>query len=62
MTVSVDDTAHVDPAIAPAGAGVRVALWSGTVLALVAAGLVLWSARASAVFADMLSAAIAWCF
>ncbi len=37
-------------------------LWGAAVTAIVAAGLVLWSARASAVFVDMLSAAVAWCF
>lgn len=37
-------------------------LWVGAVGAVVAAGLVLWADRASAVFVDMLSAAIAWCF
>ena len=37
-------------------------LWIGAVGAIVASGLVLWDDRASAVFVDMLSAAIAWCF
>lgn len=62
MTLSAADADQTNPAPVPAGAGLRVALWGGTVLAIVAAGLLLWSARASAVFVDMLSAAIAWCF
>ena len=41
--------------------GLRVALGGTAVLTLVAAGLVLWSARPRSIFADMLSAAIAWC-
>lgn len=61
MTISVDDTDTADPAFAQARAVLPVALWGGAVLVLVAAGLVLWSARAPAVFADVLSAAIAWC-
>ncbi len=37
------------------------ALWLAAALALIAAGLVLWTARAEAIFTDMVSAAIAWC-
>jgi hypothetical protein len=36
-------------------------LWSAAGAALIASGLVLWSARADAVFTDLISAAIAWC-
>ena len=37
-------------------------LLGGTAVTMVAAGLVLWSARGPVIFTDMLSAAIAWCF
>jgi cytochrome c-type biogenesis protein CcmH/NrfF len=62
MTLRSDDADPDASTGDPTGAGLRLALWGGAVLALVAGGLVLWSARASAVFVDMLSAAIAWCF
>jgi hypothetical protein len=50
---------------APREGGLSVAarlLLGGTALTMVAAGLVLWSARGPVIFTDMLSAAIAWCF
>ncbi len=62
MTVSTGDTEPALAALPAAGGRVRAVLWGGAVLAVVAAGLVLWSARADAVFVDMLSAAVAWCF
>jgi hypothetical protein len=47
-----------------ARAGFRSGRWllGGAVLALLAAGLVLWSRDGEAVFAAYLLAAIAWCF
>lgn len=42
--------------------GFGLLLWAGAVLALLAAGLLLWADRGARVFTDMLSAAIAWCF
>jgi hypothetical protein len=52
------DAAHptTKPAILIAGG-----LWAGAILAVVGAGLVLWSARGAAVFTDVVSAALAWC-
>lgn len=44
------------------GGGPRLALWSLSVATIVAAGLVLWNATGPAIFTDMVSAAIAWCF
>ena len=40
----------------------RVALLAGSVLCFVAAGCVLWWRYGGAVFNDMVSAAVAWCF
>ncbi len=57
--VDPTDAAHTatKPAILIAGG-----LWVGAILAVVGAGLVLWSARGAAVFTDVVSAALAWCF
>jgi len=38
-----------------------VTLWLAFVCVLLATGIVLWSVRGERVFADMLSASIAWC-
>jgi hypothetical protein len=38
-----------------------LALWAAAAVALIASGMVLWTARAEAVFTDMVSAALAWC-
>ena len=54
--------AHATAGAPPRGGLWPAVLWVGAVGAVVAAGLVLWADRASAVFVDMLSAAIAWCF
>jgi hypothetical protein len=43
------------------GRRLRALLWIGGPLLLVAAGLVLWSGRAAAVFLDSASAVLAWC-
>jgi hypothetical protein len=40
----------------------RFALLAGSVLCLVAAGGLLWWRYGGAVFNDMVSAAVAWCF
>jgi hypothetical protein len=45
---------------APASRIVRL-IWLATGLGLVAAGLVLWSVRGERVFADIVSASLAWC-
>ncbi|HEX2138062.1 MAG TPA: hypothetical protein VHG30_19585 [Microvirga sp.] len=37
-------------------------LVAAAVVCLVAAGLVLWASRGDAVFADVVLAALAWCF
>ena len=37
-------------------------LWIGAAALAVGAGLLLWSRQGAAVFADYLSAAVAWCF
>ena len=37
------------------------ALWFATGLAVVGAGLILWSARGERVFSDLVSATISWC-
>lgn len=37
-------------------------LMGGAVAMLLAAGLLMWWARGPAIFTDMLSAAVAWCF
>lgn len=47
---------------APGWGRLGMALWAGAGLCLLATGLVLWDARGAAVFTDVLSAAIAWCF
>ncbi|HEY8566974.1 MAG TPA: hypothetical protein VIL65_15865 [Beijerinckiaceae bacterium] len=48
---------------APAGSRrLGVVLLIGSVVALVAAGALLWSRHGAAVFSDMVVAAIAWCF
>ena len=53
-----DETPRTGPGIGPVG----IALWAGSALFVVAAGLVLWHARGAGVFTDVLAAAIAWCF
>ncbi|WP_158266644.1 hypothetical protein [Alsobacter soli] len=42
--------------------GLRVSLWLGAAAAVVVAGLLLWAAQGEAVFTDVVSAALAWCF
>jgi hypothetical protein len=37
-------------------------LWAVAVISIIGAGLLLWSHQGEAVFASMVSAAIAWCF
>ncbi len=44
------------------GRRLAFALGGGAFLSLAAAGLLLWSREGSAVFADVVLAAIAWCF
>ena len=44
------------------GRRLAFALGGGTFLCLAAAGLLLWSRQGSAVFTDVVLAAIAWCF
>jgi hypothetical protein len=39
-----------------------IAVASGMVLALLVMGLYLWSLHGAAIFTDLVSAAIAWCF
>ena len=62
MTIGIDETPAGVPGPPPRGMRWSVVLWASAVACLVAAGLVLWADRASAVFVAMLSAAIAWCF
>lgn len=50
------DSAEREP-----GGRLRAVLWVGAPLLLAAAGLVLWSGRAAAVFLDSASAVLAWC-
>ena len=45
---------------APASLAVRL-IWLATGLGFIAAGLVLWLARGERVFADIVSASLAWC-
>jgi multidrug resistance efflux pump len=55
----------VDPAVPEAPDGARRAaklLVTGAVLLLAAAGLLLWWSRGATVFAEVLLAAVAWCF
>ena len=49
-----------DPTIPSHGPLIAVA--SGAVVALLAMGLYLWSLHGAAIFTDLVSAAIAWCF
>lgn len=59
---------HADDARAPrdfrqpSAARAVALLLGGLALLVVAAGVVLWSTRGPAIFTDMLSAAVAWCF
>jgi hypothetical protein len=46
----------------PARNWLVVALWTGTVVTVVTAGLLMWSAQGEAVFMDMLASAFAMCF
>jgi hypothetical protein len=46
----------------PARTWLVVALWAGTAVSIVAAGLMLWSAQGEAVFMDMVASAFAMCF
>lgn len=39
-----------------------MAVVAGAVVALLAIGLYLWSVHGAAIFTDLVSAAIAWCF
>jgi len=45
---------------ANASCAVRL-IWLATGLGFIAAGLVLWAARGERVFADIVSASLAWC-
>ena len=62
MRASVQSTkeTRVPSATGPGGAG-RV-LVAGSVVLLLLAGIVLWASRGPAVFADIVLAAVAWCF
>jgi glucose dehydrogenase len=58
----IDAAERADEAEDGRGRRLALALGGGAFLCLAGAGLLLWSRQGSAVFADVVLAAVAWCF